>query len=64
MINPDLHLRDDLFEAKEQVATRDGFGRGAVEAGKADERVMVLCADLTESTRAEWFAKELPTCLQ
>ena len=61
MINPDLHLRDDLFEANEQKPTRDGFGLGSVEAGKADERVMVLCADLTESTRAEWFAKEFPT---
>ena len=60
MINPDLHLRDDLFEATEQKPTRDGFGLGSVEAGKADERVMVLCADLTESTRAEWFAKEFP----
>ncbi|OGG58445.1 transketolase [Candidatus Kaiserbacteria bacterium RIFCSPHIGHO2_01_FULL_56_24] len=40
--------------------TRDGFGKGAVEAGKADERVVVLSADLTESTRAEWFQKEFP----
>jgi transketolase len=40
--------------------TRDGFGKGAAEAGKADERVVVLSADLTESTRAEWFVKEFP----
>lgn len=60
MINPDVKLREDLFEGKEQKPTRDGFGMGAVEAGKADERVMVLSADLTESTRAEWFAKEFP----
>jgi transketolase len=31
-----------------------------VEAGKADERVVVLSADLAESTRAEWFQKEFP----
>lgn len=60
MFNPDAKLRDDLFEAKEQKPTRDGFGLGAVEAGKADPRVIVLSADLTESTRAEWFAKEFP----
>ena len=31
-----------------------------MEAGKADPRVVVLCADLKESTRAEWFEKEFP----
>jgi len=60
MINPDAHLRDDLWEAKEKAPTRDGFGKGAVEAGKADPRVVVLSADLKESTRAEWFQKEFP----
>lgn len=40
--------------------TRDGFGKGVVEAGKHDPRVVVLCADLSESTRAEWFQKEFP----
>lgn len=44
----------------EKAPTRDGFGKGAVEAGKADSRVVVLCADLAESTRAEWFEKEFP----
>ncbi|MFA6414682.1 MAG: transketolase C-terminal domain-containing protein, partial [Candidatus Paceibacterota bacterium] len=43
-----------------QAATRDGFGTGSVEAGKADERVVVLSADLKESTRAEQFEKEFP----
>ena len=43
-----------------QAPTRDGFGKGSVEAGKADLNVVVLCADLTESTRAEWFEKEFP----
>jgi len=31
-----------------------------VEAGKRDERVVALCADLAESTRVEWFQKEFP----
>lgn len=44
----------------EKIATRDGFGLGAVEAGKKDANVVVLCADLKESTRAEWFEKEFP----
>ena len=61
MINPEMKLRPDVFEVKENVSTRDGFGKGAVEAGKVDERIVVLSADLAESTRAEWFAKEFPT---
>ena len=41
-------------------ATREGFGKGLVEAADADERVVALCADLTESTRMEAFAKKYP----
>ena len=60
MINPEIKLRDDWQAATEKAPTRDGFGNGAVEAGRADERVVVLSADLSESTRAEWFQKEFP----
>ena len=41
-------------------ATRDGFGEGLVELGKANKDVVVVSADLTESTRASWFKKEFP----
>lgn len=44
----------------EMAATRDGYGKGLVEAGEKDERVVVLCADLTESTRSLWFAEKFP----
>lgn len=47
-------------EKLEQKPTRDGFGLGVVEAGKADPNVVVLCADLSESTRAQMFEKEFP----
>lgn len=60
MQNPDAHLRDDIFEPKESVPTRDGFGKGVVEAARDDARIVVLTADLAESTRAEWFQKEFP----
>ncbi|MBI2664552.1 transketolase family protein [Candidatus Woesearchaeota archaeon] len=40
--------------------SRDGYGKGMVEAGKKDKRVVALCADLTESTRTEYFRKEFP----
>lgn len=36
--------------------TRVGFGRGLKRAGEADERIVALCADLTESTQMSHFA--------
>ncbi len=61
MPNEDTALSKKLFTPEvEMKPTRDGFGTGTVEAGKVDERVVVLCADLAESTRAEWFQKEFP----
>lgn len=61
MIATSLKLSPQMFSKDiEKKATRDGFGSGAVEAGKKDPNVVVLCADLKESTRAEWFEKEFP----
>lgn len=61
MRNTKANLVADIFaDTIERAPTRDGFGRGTVEAGKANEQVVVLCADLKESTRAEWFEKEFP----
>ncbi len=60
MLNDEMKLRGDLFEAKEQKPTRDGFGAGLVEAAEQDNRIVALCADLTESTRMEEFKKKFP----
>lgn len=61
MLNPAIKLSEKIFSSDiEKAPTREGFGRGVVEAGKADSRVVVLCADLAESTRAEMFQKEFP----
>lgn len=61
MINKSLKLVANIFDSSiEKKPTRDGFGKGTVEAGKENENVVVLCADLAESTRAEWFQKEFP----
>ncbi len=59
MINTKAKLIPDLLRP-EMVPTRDGYGKGVVEAGEKDERVVVLCADLTESTRSHWFAEKFP----
>ncbi len=42
------------------MPTRDGFGAGLVEAGEKDERIMVLCGDLSDSTRAGKFRDAFP----
>lgn len=61
MLNREAHLSEKTFATDiELKPTRDGFGTGTVEAGKKDKNVVVLCADLKESTRAEWFEKEFP----
>ncbi|MFH1645088.1 MAG: transketolase C-terminal domain-containing protein [Candidatus Omnitrophota bacterium] len=44
----------------EWKATRDGYGTGLVKLGQMNKNVVVLSADLTESTRADWFRKEFP----
>lgn len=43
----------------EKKSIRDGFGDGLVEAG-ANPSVVVLTADLAESTRASYFAEKYP----
>jgi transketolase len=42
------------------MPTRDGFGRGLIRLGADNKDVVVLSADLTESTRAAWFQKNHP----
>jgi transketolase len=44
----------------EMKATRDGYGEALVELGKKNPNVVVLGADLTDSTRTQWFAEKYP----
>ena len=61
MLNPLQKLNPKIFEADvEQIPIRKGFGEGLLAAGEADERVVGLCADLTESTQMHLFAKKFP----
>src|SRR5438309_529016 len=61
MLNPHLNLNKKLFDEDVEMApTRNGFGTGLVALGEQDENVVVLSADLTESTRADAFAKKWP----
>lgn len=44
----------------EKIATRDAYGKALVELGKKNNKIVVLDADLSGSTRTGWFQKEFP----
>ncbi|HEY4512641.1 MAG TPA: transketolase C-terminal domain-containing protein [Candidatus Paceibacterota bacterium] len=59
MINKTLNkkiFQDDV----EQIPIRKGFGEGLVIAGAKDEKIVALCADLTESTQMYMFKDKFP----
>ncbi len=61
MLNPDLKLNEKIFSSDaEKDATRSGYGTGLEELGEKNPNVVVLSADLTESTKADKFAKKYP----
>ncbi|MEW6081233.1 MAG: transketolase C-terminal domain-containing protein [Bacillota bacterium] len=44
----------------ERMATRDAYGKALVELGQQDDRVVVLDADLSKSTKTALFGKAFP----
>jgi len=57
----ELHLSSKI--GHDDIKTepiRKGFGRGLVAAGKTDENVVALCADLTDSTQMGLFRETFP----
>ena len=61
MLNPDIKFNSKIFTEKiKQISIRDGFGEGLVIAGEMDERVVALCADVTESLRMHLFRDRFP----
>src|SRR3989344_795491 len=61
-LNPKAKLVENILDLKslEQKPTRDGFGLGFLQAADENTSVVGLCADLTESTRMDAFAKKYP----
>lgn len=56
-----IYLNSKIGQADiEQISTRNGFGEGLLELGEMDENVVVLTADLKESTKVDGFAKKYP----
>jgi len=61
MLNPHLNLNTKIFDQDvEKKATREGFGTGLITLGDADPNIVVLSADLSESTRTDAFEKKYP----
>lgn len=60
-IRKEAHLVEALLDPKiAQKPTRDGYGAGVIAAAEKDANVVVVCADLTESTRNLDFKKKFP----
>ncbi|MBI2120824.1 MAG: transketolase family protein [Parcubacteria group bacterium] len=56
-----MNLNPKLFDNDvEQAPIRNGFGEGLVAAADENENIVGLCADLTESTKMDAFAKKYP----
>lgn len=61
MINKKLNLSNKLLKKDiEKKFMRDGFGEALLVAGEKDPRIVVLTADLKESTRVNLFAEKFP----
>lgn len=60
MIKKEAQLNTHIFKEPDMEAIRTGFGQGLLEAGKQNENVVALCADLTDSTKMNFFKEEFP----
>lgn len=61
MIKETANLHKKIFGSSlERIPTRNGYGEGVVEAGEKNDKVVVLCADLSESTRSHLFRAKFP----
>lgn len=61
MLNPHAKLNPEIFSKDVKTETnRAGFGEGLVLAGRENEKVVALSADLSESTFTDLFKKEFP----
>jgi transketolase len=61
MLNKSLHLSQSTLSANvANKANRDGFGDSLVKLAKENKDVVVLTADLRDSTRVDKFAQKFP----
>lgn len=61
MLNEELKLNPKIFDNDvEKRATREGYGDGLLILGEQKPDVVVLTADLSESTKSDSFEKKYP----
>lgn len=61
MLNQEPRLSDHIFsENLGKKALRDGFGEALVMLGETNKDVVVISADVKESTRCHWFSEKFP----
>jgi GxxExxY protein len=61
MLNPELKLNPKIFDSDvEEKPIRYGYGEALMELGEKNPNVVVLTADLAESTRVHKFAEKWP----
>ncbi|MFH1193747.1 MAG: transketolase C-terminal domain-containing protein [bacterium] len=61
MLNPKVKLSKELFTKNIKLTpTRHGYGDGVVLVGEKNKDIVVLCCDLTESTRSHLFKEKFP----
>lgn len=61
MLEVTTHFHNKLFTTREDRSPiREGYGKGLLEAGEKDMRVVALCADLTDSTKTNYFKDRFP----
>ncbi len=61
MLNQNMKLAEDLDSPDiRQSPTRAGYGEGLLEIGRENPDVVVMCGDLTDSTKTRAFQREFP----
>ncbi|MDO8492635.1 MAG: transketolase family protein [bacterium] len=61
MLNENSKLNPKIFDNDvEKIPVRKGYGEGLLAAAEIDEKVVGLCADLTESTTMHLFRNKFP----
>lgn len=61
MLEQKIHFHAKFgTDSEEQAPIRKGYGQGLLEAAEKDQRIVALCADLTESTQTHLFRDRFP----
>ncbi len=59
-LNESLKLSEKIFSNPDLIPSRYGYGEGLVALGEKNDKIVVLGADLTSSTCANWFQEKFP----